>query len=87
MANLFSNACDEPLLIPFKKVKIGQEIGRGSFGKVFEVVFEKTSYAAKEIHSILLEPAGSKNITAANFMRECHIWSQLHHPRIVQFMG
>ena len=42
-------------MIPVKKVKVGKEIGRGAYRKVFEVEYEKTRYAAKELHPVLLE--------------------------------
>ena len=67
----------------------GKEIGRGSFGRVFEVDYEGTLCAAKEIHAILLNYAQGyehekiKN----NFLRECKIWSTLRHPCVVQFLG
>ena len=90
MNNLFSNICDEPLIIPHKKIKMGKEIGRGSYGRVFEVEYGKAHYAAKELHTLLAEfidDRGSIGNIKANFIRECHIWSQLHHPCIVQFIG
>ena len=92
MDDLFSNICDEPLIIPFKKIKIGKEIGRGAYGRVFEVECGKAHYvyAAKELHALLAEcrdDRGSIDKIKANFIRECHIWSQLHHPCIVQFIG
>ena len=35
-----------------------EEIGRGSYGRVFKVKYYGTLCAAKEIHSILLENVG-----------------------------
>ena len=69
----------------------GKEIGRGAYGRVFEVEYRKAYCAAKEIHPILLEYAQDdqkslQNIKE-NFSNECHIWSQLEHPCIVQFIG
>ena len=75
------------MIIPAKKVKVGEEIGRGSYGRVFEIEWGRTHYAAKEVHSVLIEPAGEGRGIKASFIRECHIWSQLRHPRIVQFIG
>ena len=74
------------ILIPLKKVKVGGEIGRGAYGRVFEIEWRKTHYAAKEIHSMLLGTGQDKNIKIS-FIRECHIWSHLHHPCIVKFIG
>ena len=89
MNNLFYSVCDEPPLIPVKKVKVGKEIGRGAYGKVFEVEYEKIPYAAKEIHRLLLESAQGKALEniKADFLRECHIWNLLRHPRIIQIIG
>ena len=90
MDDLFSNICDEQLIIPLKKIKIKEEIGRGSYGRVFEIEFGKTHYAAKELHAALAEcrdDRGGVGKIKANFIRECYIWSQLHHPCIVQFIG
>ena len=85
-----SNISDEPLIIPFKKIKIRGTLGRGSYGRVFEIECGKAHYAAKELHAIFVECGGGKggvgNIKA-NFIRECYIWSQLRHACIVQFIG
>ena len=56
---------------------------------MFEIECEKTRYAAKEMHALLLESAHSEGleIIKNNFLRECQIWSMLHHPRIVEFIG
>ena len=86
----FSSASDDPLVIPFKKVKsTGVEIGKGAYGRVFEVEYEKTRCAAKEIHALLLESAKGDHIESikADFLCECKIWSLLHHPRIVHVIG
>ena len=92
MDNIFSNICDEPLIIPFKKVKVRGEIGSGAYGRVFEIECKKAHYAAKELHAVLGECGGGRggngNIKA-KFIRECYIWSQLYHPciAVVQFIG
>ena len=79
-------------MIPFKKLKsTGVEIGRGAYGRVFEVEYGKIRCAAKEVHPLLLEAAAGQgnaleNIKA-NFLHECQIWSLLQHPRIVKIIG
>ena len=73
-----------------KKVKsTGKEIGRGAYGRVFEVEYDKTRCAAKEVHAILLRYAQSEDLRKIkdNFLNECHIWSLLQHPCIVEFIG
>ena len=69
----------------------GKEIGRGAYGRVFEVEYKNTLYAAKEVHALLLEYAHNDQNALQNikdsFFNECHIWSLLEHPCIVQFVG
>jgi len=82
------NSSDHHLRL--KKVKpTGKEIGRGAYGRVFEVEYEKTRCAAKELHALLLKGAQGKDLQnlTEKFLNECHIWSLLEHPCIVQFIG
>lgn len=67
----------------------GNELGCGAYGRVFEVNYEGTLCAAKEIHTALLQHAGVEEFERikANFIRECKIWSRLRHPYIVHFLG
>ena len=67
----------------------GKEIGRGAYGRVFEVDYLGTLCAAKEVHSILMEwsqDEGRRKITT-DFLSECQIWSTIRHPCVVQFLG
>ena len=70
---------------------MGKEIGRGAYGRVFEVKYKTTLCAAKEVHQLLIECAQDDHTALQNikdsFFNECHIWSQLEHPCIVQFIG
>ena len=82
-----SDSCDIPIL---KKVRsTGKEIGRGAYGRVFEVEYEKARFAAKEVHAILLNETESeeRKVIKVNFLCECLNWSSLQHPCIVQFIG
>ena len=77
-------------LLPLKKVKTtGKELGRGAYGRVYEVEYGKTRHAAKEIHAVLLQSAQNEGLQKIkeNFLNECYIWSLLQHPCIVQFTG
>ena len=67
----------------------GKEIGRGAYGRVFEVDYEGTLCAAKEVHSLLLQHAKGDNLRKIvdDFLNECQIWSTIRHPCIVQFLG
>ena len=67
----------------------GKEIGRGAYGRVFEVDYEGTLCAAKEVHALLLQYAqgGDLQKIKDDFLSECQIWSTLRHPCVVQFLG
>ena len=67
----------------------GEEIGRGSYGRVFKVNYYGTLCAAKEIHSVLLESVGRQELerTKTTYLRECRQCCVLRHPNIVQFLG
>ena len=67
----------------------GKEIGRGAYGRVFEVDYEGTLCAAKEVHALLLEYAQGDNLQKIkdDFLSECQIWSTLRHPCVVQFLS
>ena len=67
----------------------GKVLGAGSDATVFEVDWNGTLCAAKELHEILLgdqSPGGARHFIT-NFMKECRTWSTLRHPQIVQFLG
>ena len=50
----------------------GEEIGQGSYGRVFKVNYYGTLCAAKEIHSILLESIGRRELerTKTTYLRD-----------------
>ena len=78
------------LKIPSSQIKrTGVELGKGSYGKVFEVDYSGKLCAAKEVHSLLLELASGEGAAKLkdDFLRECHLWSTLRHPNVVQFLG
>ena len=66
-----------------------KELGRGAYGKVYEVKYCQTVCAAKEIHSILIEDVGEteRRLTIESFLRECRQCSTLRHPNVIQFLG
>ena len=68
---------------------IGQELGRGAYGKVFTVKYLGLVCAAKEIHSLLLDGVGQiqKKAIKDSFIRECIHCNIIRHPNIVQFLG
>ena len=67
----------------------GKEIGVGAYGRVFEVDYEGTLCAAKEVHALLLQYAQGDNLVKIkdDFISECRIWSIFRHPCVVQFLG
>ena len=67
----------------------GKQIGRGAYGRVFEVDYEGTTCAAKEVHALLLQYAEGEDLKKIedDFLSECRIWSMLRHPCVVQFLG
>ena len=85
--DLISEALQQLVL---KDVKyLGKELGRGAYGKVYTVKYGDAIYAAKEIHSLLVEVANpeEKRQLRHNLLHECYKCSVLHHPNIVRFVG
>ena len=70
-------------------IPTGKEIGRGAYGRVFEVDYEGTLCAAKEVHTLLLQYSQGEDLQKIrdDFLSECQIWSTLRHTCIVQFLG
>jgi len=70
-------------------VLLNEELGRGTYGKVFTVNYRGSTYAAKEIHSLLLHGVSQEEKKAVkdSFLLECYHSSLIHHPNIVQFIG
>ena len=64
---------------------LNEQLGRGSYGRVFTVKYNGVICAAKEIHSILIDVGAVKY--QDDFMLECVRCSELTHPNIVHFMG
>lgn len=67
----------------------GKELGRGAYGRVFTVKYCGQCFAAKEIHSVLLNETGKKERESIrkSFLCECYHCLNLRHPNIVQFIG
>ena len=67
----------------------GKGIGVGAYGRVFEVDYCGAIFAAKEIHSILVEEVRREEFEATKqaFLTECIQSSSLGHPNIVTFLG
>ena len=67
----------------------GREIGRGAYGRVFEVYVYGTSCAAKEVHANLIDNVSTRDFEAVRhtFLTECINSSRIHHPNVVQVLG
>ena len=67
----------------------GNNIGRGAYGRVFEVEFCGTLYAAKEIHSALVEGVERQGFERMKkmFIEECLQSSALGHQNVVHVLG
>ena len=67
----------------------GNNIGVGAYGRVFEVGFCGTLYAAKEIHSVLIEGVEREGFERMKrmFIEECHQSSVLGHQNVVHVLG
>ena len=64
-------------------VPIGQELGRGAYGRVFTVNYSGEVCAAKEIHPLLIDEGVSPEEREAikrDFVRECLCCSTICHP-------
>jgi len=66
-----------------------KEIGRGAYGRVFEVDYQGTLCAAKELHALLILHSQGEEFRkiTTDFLNECKIWSTIRHPCVVQFLG
>jgi len=70
-------------------IPLDEELGRGAYGKVFKAKYCSMIYAAKEIHSLLVQTANPKEKQKLrdSFLLECYHCSFLCHPNIVRFIG
>ena len=69
-------------------IRIGNQIGRGSNGRILEAIWEGTTVAVKEIHSIFNGISDEEFFALRRkFLYECEQASQMRHPNIVRFLG
>ena len=61
-------------------------LGIGSFAAVLEVEHNGQKCAGKKIHKRLMD-SGDRGIFSSWFREQCRLFSHLHHPNIVQFLG
>ena len=85
------NALDSELLKRFYLTGVkpnGNDIGAGAYGRVFEVEYCGTVYAAKQVHSILVQGVTREEFetTKKAFLSECIQSGVLSHPNVVHFL-
>ena len=78
-------------LLIYDVEETGVELGRGSYGVVFEVKWRGQVRAAKKLHDFFFEPElrdlpGTKK-ELMNFKREFRSWVKFDHPNMVQLLG
>ena len=80
----------EPFVLEGITPTSGREIGRGAWGRSFQVIHRGTNYAAKEIHSVLVECANTPEEVKRlkdRYLRESYLLSEFRHPNVIQFVG
>ena len=67
----------------------GRDIGAGAYGRVFEVEYCGSIFAAKQVHSILVQGVRREEFKTIKkaFLSECIQTSALGHPNVVQVLG
>ena len=74
----------------FGKLKKGREIGRGSYGVVYESEWNGRTVAVKKMHPVLLQASWDSPQARANmlnhFTRPACLLRQLSHPHIVEIL-
>ena len=78
----------EPLEAKFEDVEIftEEQLGTGSYGKVYKAKFCEVTCAAKILHQVLFSSPQS-HYTRSTFKRECEILKDIKHPNVVQYLG
>ena len=74
-----------------EELVMGEELGRGAYGRVFKALYRGSLCAAKEVHSVFIQltqmdPEGRRRLHDS-FQRECDHLKELNHPNIVYFIG
>ena len=79
----------ELTLAGVKRVDKHKILGNGAYGQVFSVKQGRKIYAAKQIHSILVESVSEneRQTVRDSFLKECYRCKDLNHPNIVRFIG
>lgn len=71
-----------------KSISTVKTIHRETYGRIFEINYEGTPCAAKEVSLKHVDMYSSQiEKLKTDFLRECNMWNALHHPNIVQFLG
>ena len=66
----------------------GRELRRSAYGIDYAVLWHGTTCSAKKLNPLLFEAAPDmRRKVCGGLVNECRTWSQLRHPRVVQFLG
>ena len=81
-----------PYAIPcLEGLELRKDVGRGSYGVVYDVTLNGLPCIAKRLHDILINKRKvsqqERDAIAGKFRGECVLLSKLRHPNIVQFLG
>jgi len=85
-SNSLSNDVKELQLIDVNTLKLNKRIGWGSFGEVYQAIWEESTTVAVKILKIPPECYERKDYIDL-YMSEIKMISKLYHPNIVQFLG
>ena len=79
----------EPFILKGVISTNGGEIGRGAYGTVHKVKYCGVNYAAKQVHTMLLEGCGPSQSQRMRrtILRAAYLQSICPHPNIVRFIG
>ena len=84
----YAGTQEESLESHVKNLVLKKEIGKGSYGRVYQAIWEGREVAAKRFHSIFLENGSSSQEIIDQFMeefqREWDVLKLLNHPNVVK---
>ena len=88
-AALMQFQADHPEIYIHKSHSTGVKLGRWAYGKVFEVEYhgQLCALVNKSTPNYSKLTKAKQPPMLDTFLRECNIWSAIHHPNVVSFLG
>ena len=80
----YAGAQEESLESHVKGLVLKQEIGKGSYGKVYRATWNGNEVAAKRFHSVFFENGFNNQEFMEEFQREWDVLKLLDHPNVVK---